>query len=134
MNHFLNSHLFKFKILFWVPFLKKKIKLKKWTENTSRFYKMVWFYICELKTIGNIKYLESFYKSELFLKNWTNFRESNMVFYFALTTIILTVVLTLHNFRFNKNCIYLAGYLLPISLFVMANYYFFETYAFGDLL
>jgi AraC-like DNA-binding protein len=50
-----------------------------------------------------------------------------MVFYFALTTIILTVVLTLHNFRFNKNCVYLAGYLLPISLFVMANYYFFES-------
>jgi AraC-like DNA-binding protein len=50
-----------------------------------------------------------------------------MVFYFALTTIILTVVLTLHNFRFNKNCIYLAGYLLPISLFVIANYYFFES-------
>ena len=50
-----------------------------------------------------------------------------MVFYFALTTIILTVILTLHNFRFNKNCIYLAGYLLPISLFVIANYYFFES-------
>jgi len=50
-----------------------------------------------------------------------------MVFYFALTTIILTVVLTIHNFRFNKNCIYLAGYLLPISVFVMANYYFFES-------
>jgi AraC-like DNA-binding protein len=50
-----------------------------------------------------------------------------MVFYFALTTIILTMVLTLHNFRFNKNCIYLAGYLLPISLFVIANYYFFES-------
>ena len=50
-----------------------------------------------------------------------------MVFYFALTTIILTVILTLHNFRSNKNCIYLAGYLLSFSLFVIANYYFFES-------
>jgi len=50
-----------------------------------------------------------------------------MVFYFALTTIILSVVLALHNFRFNKNCIYLAGYLLLNSLFVIANYYFFES-------
>lgn len=50
-----------------------------------------------------------------------------MVFYFALTTIILALILILHNFRFNRNCIYLAGYLIPISLFVMANYYFFES-------
>ncbi len=50
-----------------------------------------------------------------------------MVFYFAVTTIILALILILHNFRFNRNCIYLAGYLIPISLLVMANYYFFES-------
>lgn len=49
-----------------------------------------------------------------------------MILYLSIFTLILTVSLTFHNYKTNKNSLYLAGFLVPLSIYNILHYYLFE--------
>lgn len=47
-----------------------------------------------------------------------------MILFISVATLLLTILLTIYNYRINKNGLYLSGFLIPISLTGILHYYF----------
>lgn len=46
-----------------------------------------------------------------------------MILYISVTTIILAIVISIYNYQINKNSLYLAGFLIPLSIAGILHYY-----------
>lgn len=47
-----------------------------------------------------------------------------MILFISIATLLLTVLLTIYNYRINKNGLYLSGFLIPISISGILHYFF----------
>lgn len=47
-----------------------------------------------------------------------------MILFISIATLVLTVVLTIYNYRINNNALYLSGFLIPISISGILHYFF----------
>jgi AraC-like DNA-binding protein len=47
-----------------------------------------------------------------------------MILFISIATLLLTVLLTIYNYRINKNGLYLSGFLIPISVSGILHYFF----------
>jgi AraC-like DNA-binding protein len=50
-----------------------------------------------------------------------------MIFYLSLFTLIIVLSVTFHNYRNNKNSLFIAGYLIPLCLYTMLHYFLFGS-------
>ena len=52
-----------------------------------------------------------------------------MVLFISIATLILTIVQTFYNYRINKTGLYLAGFLITLSISAIVHYFFFKEYS-----